>query len=223
MKRIDEEKLLRQFAGEAVKQEIEWISGLDINPVLPNTLNNRMEWILDRHRRRVRREKTIRMMVSSAATIAILLLISNSSKVVDAGQAILKWGASMVDIRYKTDIEEYNGIPEYELTYLPEGVEQADSYYNDQTGGGGVYQSDTLEFFFDYGYSDSMVSVNDEYVEKKQLTLGNSMKVMYLESKKEGYNSSLIWLSEDEKFSYILTGNLSKEEFLRVFAGIREK
>lgn len=165
-----------------------------------------------------RREKAwrLRRFIAAAACIALLLFnLARPQSIAEACRAVAEWFDDHVSFQFQQDIGEVY-VPEYEMSYLPEGYEVVESGYGN--GIGFAVCNGNLHFV--YMVSDGQSNVNNEGVVYYELTTEDGTVLYCFESVEEGVLSSITWFSEDKTILFGLDGDLPMEELLKIQEGI---
>ena len=125
MKRFEKEDDIRKFVCEMHRYEMEQLPAketLEKNYRLSETFFAKMRQLVERMTRREKR-KRIEQYVAAAAVIALLLFgMANPSVVAQTFAGIWEWFTDHVEIHFKEEDTGLTMVPEYTLSYVPEGV-----------------------------------------------------------------------------------------------------
>lgn len=168
--------------------------------------------------KRENQKKFCRTAAIVAAGLIILYTICKPDYLVAAYQQFIRWFDEYVEFSGTGGhVEE---IPRYYLSYIPEGLElkETEGYY----GSFGYVDIDS-NVFFSYSRSDGVLNVTNNETTMLTIIAEDGTSITYLKSDHEVYPSSFVWYSKDESIIFSITGNLSQEELMKMYYGVREE
>lgn len=191
----------------------------------------RMAGLIRRQRLRYQVKTAVKYMLSAAAVLLIVSCLTNPGRAAKAWNALVKWYRYPKHVELHVNMpEEEKGkeIPEYELTYIPEGFMEGLSNYNGTEGyvqyfgEGYVQNADSLtqkSITLAYSSSDARVYYQEDKAVREKDEEGNEVFCI----REEG-DIRLVWYSEKDKLMFrLLTSGLPREEAYRIKDGIRRK
>lgn len=228
MKRKNDGEQMKEWVQKLHEAELENLpdkESLQQTHKLSDTFYAKMERLLKKHEQKEAWTKFKRYSAAVAAAVAAVCLMLNPQVGAKVRDVIVQWQDKLAFFVLGTPNDESVQIPEYVLTYVPEGFELVDKYYSGPDfGGGALYYNDTRGLDFGYFPSDSSNGVNNEYVIWHEITLSDNVtKAIYLESTNPDYASTLLWKSEDGNIGFCITGELDYEELMKVYEGVQIK
>lgn len=228
MKRKNDGEQMKEWVQKLHEAELENLpdkESLQQTHKLSDTFYAKMERLLKKHEQKEAWTKFKRYSAAVAAAAAVVCLMLNPQVGAQARDVIVQWQDKLAFFVLGTPNDESVQIPEYVLTYVPEGFEWvAGEYSGPDYGGGALYYSDTKTLDFDYAPVDASIGVNDEYVILHDITLPDGVtRAKYLESTNPDYMSSLLWKSGDGNIGFCITADLDYEELMKVYEGVQVK
>jgi hypothetical protein len=187
--------------------------------------NEKMRPLLARSERRQRGRNVLR----SIAAILILLFISMTvwlSVDAEAREAVLNWVRQVYEDRvvYRFESAAQSGeLPEYEVTWIPEGYEVVEEY-EDETERVVVYYNETsgLGVVFDYHF------INEESLEEVLFDDGTQVEKVTVNGVKADYyyddeSNVLMWVDKNDSIVYIINTQLDKESIIHIAESVVKK
>lgn len=224
MKRFEKEDDIRKFVCEMHRYEMEQLPAketLEKNYRLSETFFAKMRRLVERMTRRERRKRR-EQYVAAAAVIALLLFgMANPSVVAQTFAGIWEWFTDHVEIHFKEEDTGLTMVPEYTLSYVPEGVALVNEMYGEH-GGLLEYSGEDTLLVFDYMPSDGISNVNNENVRYSTLEWDDGTVLYCFESEGDADNL-VMWLSEDDKIVFQISSNLSMDEILKIYESVQKK
>jgi hypothetical protein len=186
-----------------------------------------MDSLLETAHRNERKQNVFR----SVAAIFILLLATVTvwlSADAEARETVLRWVRETFEfgVVYKLEstVEPADTLPEYEITWLPDGLEMVEEikykkmynvHYSDGNG---------KEVIFEYHIVSNNEEINSVvYFEMKTeyeiVSIGGIEADYYYDEETNG----ITWIDQDESIFFIIQSNLTKSEVTHVAEGIRKK
>lgn len=229
MKRKNDEVQMKEWVHKLHEAELENLPDkeeLQEKYQLSDTFYARMEKLLNHQKKKGVRIRLKHGIAVAAAIAAAVCLIVNPQVGAKARDVIVQWKEKAAIFVLGPTNNEPVSIPEYVLTYVPEGFEWVGGEYaGPDYGGDALYYNDMKTLDFGYGPSGGTAfGVNDEYVIYHRITLSDEdIKVEYLESTNPDYMSSLLWKSENGEIAFCITADLDYEELMKVYEGVQIK
>ena len=229
----DEEEIreLVRLMSEAELQSMEQDETLREPAEFSEMFHRRMERLIGRQRRGYQIKKAALYILSAAAVFLVILCLTDPGRVVKAWEALVKWYRYPKHTElhvHMPEEEKGNAVPEYELTYLPEGFEAMLDEYDGTEGvihcfkyilDGDAMTQQSISLVYGSSNAHSYFQ-NGEAASRGKDKEGNEVFCV----KEEDGRISLLWYSEKDKLTFLLLGTDSTEEDLfRVKDGIREK
>lgn len=183
----------------------------------------KMESLIRKQEKKVKRRKRLRGLGAAAAAFLLLLLILRPQYFVEAGDTIIQWFSDHILFQFQEDAEK-NWIPIYEMNYVPEGYSLSESNYYEGMGGLDVYiNQDEKHLYFEYGLIDTALNIDNAEKEYIKLKGRKGEVIYYLKSYDNNEESSIIWASQDKTMKFHISGTLSEKEFMAIQEGIHIK
>lgn len=187
--------------------------------VLSQSFYQKMNDMVSKHERR---EKWIRFGKMCAAVVVVALLLWNfyhPQYVQAIYQKFFQWYEDHVEFRGNARINDEEGaIPRMELTYLPDGIEVEEEYY-DLLGG---YIKCKGNVYFSYSLNCGLLDINNEGVDFYVLS-DSEDKILCFDAAKSDRMSHIVWYWDNERIICCISGYESVQELLRIKNGINEK
>lgn len=218
----EEDDRIKEFVGKLWEYEMSGIldeEGRNENDRLSDSFYRKMNILVQKQTRKVRRKAWMQGIGASAAVFLIFFLIYNPGFVVQAANRAFEWFSDHVSFQFQYD-SDVNEIPEYQIGYVPEGYKKVEEEHYVGMGWITYYNEKGECIDLTYGVSDSSMGIDNE--NKKMLILNgkNNEKIYYL--KGENNDSSITWQSEDETTVFNLSGVLTEEELLKIYNSIKK-
>ncbi len=218
----EEDDRIKEFVGKLWEYEMSGIldeEGRNENDRLSDSFYRKMNILVQKQTRKVRRKAWMQGIGASAAVFLIFFLIYNPGFVVQAANRAFEWFSDHVSFQFQYD-SDVNEIPEYQIGYVPEGYKWVDDAYDAGSGMIVYYHNERGYLYLVYGVIDSSIGVDNE--NKKLLILEgkNNQEIYYLKSTDN--DSSITWQSEDENTVFNLSGVLTEEELLKIYNSIKK-
>lgn len=165
--------------------------------------------------------RVIKYVSAAAATICCAVVLLNPSVVAEAKDSLVRWFDNHVVYHFQREGEE-TSIPRYVLGYVPEGYREGEANYYGDRGMAVYHRKDLKEnISFVYGRSDGELEVPGDGRVYRVLEAEDGAELHYLEAE-DGSESSLTWLSRDERVLFTISGRLSLDEFLKMQGSVKE-
>lgn len=188
--------------------------------VLSDEFYHNMELLIQRMSRKGRRLCRIRYAAGWAAALLLTFCILRMPNMIDACGNVTDWFEEHVMFHFREQGRSV-ALPEYELGYVPEGYTLTDSFHSENSGYL-QYSADDQIITLLYGHTSAHFNVDTENKEYEEIETNNGIAAYYFTSN-AGSEGTIVWLSDDEQVCFTLTGNLPKEELLRIQENIFEK
>lgn len=189
---------------------------------LSGDFREKMRKIIVRLEKRENGKRMCRLAAIAAASLIILYTIWKPDYLVAAYQQFIHWFDDYVEFSGPEAEDPALEIPRYYLSYIPEGVEikENEGYYGEFGFVDVIDVASTV--FFSYSRSDGVINVTNNDTTMLTITAEDGTNLTYLKSDNEVYPSSLVWYSKDNDIIFAITGNLSQEELLKMYYGVKK-
>ncbi len=188
---------------------------------LSDSFSDRMDGLLKRMRRKRLYAKARSCALGAAAAGVLFGSVFYPRGITEAGRRVMTWLEDFAEFKFQEETS-LNSVPEYMLSYVPDGFElQVDEYY--ETSGILAYFNENNRLCFDYVLADAEISLNNEGVDFSILKTGDNREIYYFEATDGFSDNCMMWLSEDEQIVFTITSMLPKEEMLKIREGVAQK
>ena len=114
-------------------------------------------------------------------------------------------------------------LPEYEITWIPEGFELVEEY-GDEDLAGEVYYNESKEYYIGIEYNYICGATLEEVLfegeaQSEKVTV-NGMEADYYYDET---SNVLVWIDKNDNVSFTINAQLSKEEIIRIAESIIKK
>lgn len=185
--------------------------------VLSEGFYERMDRLMERMSRRERSSMGFRYAAAMMALLVGLYFLFHIQYLPQAAEKIMDWTREYINFKFEEQLDEVV-VPEYRLGYVPEGYTLMHISHSENSGHA-VYRNGDKMLAFDYGRSDTLISVDNSGKEYRQLVLEDGTEVHYLVDT-AGEEGSMIWLSEDGALFFYINGEFPEEELLKIMKHI---
>lgn len=177
-----------------------------------------MQRLIRSQRRNYQIKAAVRYVLSAAAVLLLLLCLANPGYIAKAWDVLVKWHSTHLEIDMP-DAEWTEALPEYEMTYIPEGfvLTMKDC---DEFGGLMLYENGDNYFRFSYALTGGNYKYDNEHSEISVIEDKEGNTVLFIQYEEGGY--SMLWNSKDG-ILFSLYAFIDEEELLKIKDGIKIK
>ncbi|MCD8331650.1 MAG: DUF4367 domain-containing protein [Oscillospiraceae bacterium] len=213
---------LEQAAGTAARAMLECLPSLQAEHEFSPGFQAQMNTLL----RQARRRRTVRRAVQRAALLALICLAGLAlwtASQAQAGKAAVTWTRQAFSdgIQYSfTGGASAQALPEYQLSWLPEGYQESARSEGEDAAVYVLYrtaQGDQIAFrYLSVGRrSGFRLTLNRESYNCKTVTVNGGEADLYLSLDGEG-DAILLWLDDEEGILFCLMGPLTQSAIVRM-------
>lgn len=186
--------------------------------VFSESFERRMEKLIDWERRKYQIRTGVRYVLSAAAVLLIILCLTNPGYIVKAWDVLVKWHKTHLEVDMP-DTEWMGAVPEYELTYVPEGFEVVEENYDEF---GGMVRCEKGEKYFRLNYflPNGNYQYDNEHSEISVIQDKEGNDVLLVKFEDESY--SMLWVSKDN-IMFSIYADVNEEELFKIKDGIKLK
>lgn len=185
---------------------------------LSDNFYNKMDALISGRKAKKSNKRFVIAKFVAVAACFIMVLFGSVEKLeyihADDGLQI-EWRDEALYFHFKTD--EFTTIPEYEIGYVPEKSELKESYYGRYSGFNTYYNG--LVFY--YAVCGGNMSINNNSCILKMVKMDDGNMVYYLEAQDKRFPSSLVWLTNGNKYIFALIGECSFDELKKGYESVR--
>lgn len=218
MKNDREIKELVELMHERELADIPSRDELEKEYTLSEDFYNNMDALIANRNERNRKRRFVAAKIAAIAACFIMVFAGSTRKIqhIQANDEVkLEWKDEALFFYFNT--EENCTIPEYELGYVPEGSVCKDKYSSEYVGFT-VYDTG---YMFYYSVSGGNMAVNNNSCVLKLVMMDDGNTVYYLESYNEKYPSSFVWLTNEGKYIFVLSGHCGYDELKKGYDSVR--
>lgn len=188
---------------------------------LSDSFSDRMDGLLKQMRRKRLYAKARSCVLGAAAAGVLFVSVFYPRGITEAGRRVMTWLEDFAEFKFQDDWE-WTEVPEYMLSYVPDGYEAVEEII-EEISGVRVYSNGMDEWVFWYGPGDSEIGLNNEGVDFSVLKAEDNREIYYFEATDGRSDNCMMWLSGDKGMAFTITGLLPKEEMLKIRDGVAEK
>ena len=182
----------------------------------------KMNKLISTIRKKRKERETRKSIIAIVLSVLLLIGIFQPQMYVNAGKWIFEQFKNYYNVQFKEGSQD-TLIPDYELTYIPNGYVFEDEIGDSKSGKIILYTNDEGEMIsLEYNFSDASININSEGVEYKEYVDNAGQRIYYMQST-TAESSCMIWLSKDEKVVFTLFANEKKDEMQKIVDGVKEK
>lgn len=197
---------------------MECIEKLNKPVVFSDTFQQRMARLIRRQRRNYKIKTVVKYALSAAAVILLVLCLTNPGYVARAWDVLVKWHSTHLEIDMP-DAEEGVIVPEYELTYVPDGFVVTMEEYH-ETGGVIIYNKDEREVCLIYSMSGGNHNYDNEHSKISAIKDKDGIEILLVEFEDGG--CAMLWRTE-QRITFSMDADVDKEELFKIKDGIEVK
>ena len=183
--------------------------------VFSESFERRMEKLIDWERRKYQIRTGGRYVLSAAAVLLIILCLTNPGYIAKAWDVLVKWHKTHLEVDMP-DTEWTGAVPEYELTYVPEGFEVVKEDC-DEFGGMVRYEKGEKHLWLKYSLSGGNHQYDNEHSEISMIQDKEGNDVLLVKFEDGSY--SMLWVSKDD-IMFSIYADADEEELFRIKDGI---
>lgn len=187
--------------------------------VFSESFERRMKKLIDWERRKYQIRTGVRYMLSAAAVMLIILCLTNPGYIAKAWNVLVKWHKTHLEVDVP-DTEWMGAVPEYELSYVPEGFELVMEDCDEIFGGDFWYKKEERDLFFSYSFSGGNHQYDNEHSEISMIQDKEGNDVLLVKFEDGGY--SMLWQAK-EGLTFSLDADVTEEELFKIKDGIQVK
>ena len=182
----------------------------------------KMNKLISTIRKKRKERETRKSIIAIVLSVLLLIGIFQPQMYVNAGKWIFEQFKNYYNVQFKEGSQDVL-LPDYELTYIPNGYVLEDELGDSKSGKILLYTNDEGEMIsLEYNFSDASININSEGVEYKEYVDNAGQRIYYMQST-TAESSCMIWLSKDEKVVFTLFANEKKDEMQKIVDGVKEK
>ena len=185
---------------------------------LSDDFYNKMDALIAGRKAKKRNKRLVVAKFVTVAACFVMVLFGSVEKLeyIQADDGLqIEWRDEALYFHFDTDNDLT--IPEYEIGYVPEKSELKESYYGSHLGFNMYYNG----FLFYYAVCGGNMSINNNSCILKMAKMDDGNMVYYLEAQDKGYPSSLVWLTNENKYIFVLIGECSFDELKKGYESVR--
>ena len=195
--------------SEKLQEKVEFSDGFE----------RRMERLIKSQRRKAQIRKAVKYALSAAAVLLVVFCLIRPGIAAKAWDVVVRWHSTHLEVGLP-DAEWTGPVPEYELTYVPEGFVMTRKEC-DEFGGFLKYDKEDDYFHFSYSIGGGNNNYDNERSKISVVKDDDGTEILLVEWEEDGFCSTL-WQSK-EGLTFSLDGYLTKEEIFKMRDGIRVK
>lgn len=178
----------------------------------------RMQRLIRNQRRNAQVRTVVRYVLSAAAVLLILFCLTNPGYIAKAWDVLVRWHSTHLEIDMP-DTGQAEALPEYEMTYVPEGfaLTMKDC---DELRGLILYENGEKEICMHYSVSGGNYNYDNERSEISVIEDEEGTEILLVKFGDGGY--SMLWKSK-EGITFSLDGDVDEKELFRIKDGIKAK
>lgn len=177
-----------------------------------------MQRIIKSQRQRYQIRAAVRYALAAAAVALLVVCLTNPEYIAKAWDVLVKWHSTHLEVDMP-DTEWTGAVPEYELTYVPEGFELVMEDC-DEFGGIILYENGENYFRLSYSLAGGNYKYDNEHSEISIIEDKKGNTVLFIRYEEGGY--SLLWSSEDE-IMFSMYALVTEDELFKIKDGIKIK
>lgn len=219
MKKDREIKEIVQMMHEKELEAIPSKNELKKKYKLSEDFYNNMDELIANRKERNRKRRFVAAKIAAIAACFIIVFAGSTHKIqhIQANdEVVVEWKDEALYFHF--DAEGDFTIPEYELGYVPEGSTYVNGF-SDEYSGALIYDSGYLLY---YSVCGGNMSVNNNSCLLKIVKMDDGNTVYYLESHNESYPSSFVWLTNENKYIFVLSGYCGFDELKKGYNSVRQ-
>lgn len=177
-----------------------------------------MQRMIKSQRQRYQIRAAVRYALAAAAVALLVVCLTNPGYIAKAWDVLVKWHSTHLEVDMP-DTEWTGAVPEYELTYVPEGFELVMEDC-DEFGGIILYENGENYFRLSYSLAGGNYKYDNEHSEISIIEDKKGNTVLFIRYEEGGY--SLLWSSEDE-IMFSMYALVTEDELFKIKDGIKIK
>lgn len=177
-----------------------------------------MQRMIKSQRQRYQIRAAVRYALAAAAVALLVVCLTNPEYIAKAWDVLVKWHSTHLEVDMP-DTEWTGAVPEYELTYVPEGFELVMEDC-DEFGGIILYENGENYFRLSYSLAGGNYKYDNEHSEISIIEDKKGNTVLFIRYEEGGY--SLLWSSEDE-IMFSMYALVTEDELFKIKDGIKIK
>ena len=178
----------------------------------------RMERLIKSQRRKAQIRKAVKYALPAAAVLLIVFCLIRPGIVAKAWDVVVRWHSTHLEVDLP-DAEWTGPVPEYELTYVPEGFELAKKDC-DEFGGVILYENGENYLRLSYSLAGGNYKYDNEHSEISVIEDEEGNAVLFIKYESGGY--SMLWDLDDE-IMFSLYALVTEDELFKIKNGIKIK
>lgn len=177
-----------------------------------------MRRMIESQRQRCQIRAAVRYALAAAAAALLVVCLTNPGHIAKAWDVLVKWHSTHLEVDLP-DAEWTGAVPEYELTYVPEGFELVMEDC-DEFGGVIVYENGDNYFSLNYSLVGGSHNYDNEHSEISIIEDKEGNTVLFIRYEEGGY--SMLWTSKDE-IMFSMYARVTEDELFKIKDGIKVK
>lgn len=177
-----------------------------------------MQQLIKSQRQRYQIRTAVRYALAATAVLLVLLCLTNPGYIAKAWDVLVRWHSTHLEVDMP-DTEWTGAVPEYELTYVPEGFELVMEDC-DEFGGIILYENGENYFRLSYSLAGGNYKYDNEHSELSVIEDKEGNTVLFIRYEEGGY--SMLWESEDE-IMFSVYARVTEDELFKIKDGIKIK
>lgn len=177
-----------------------------------------MRRMIESQRQRYQIRAAVRYALAAAAAALLVVCLTNPGHIAKAWDVLVKWHSTHLEVDLP-DAEWTGAVPEYELTYVPEGFELVMEDC-DEFGGVILYENGERQIYMSYSVGGGNYNFDNEHSEISVIKDKAGIEILLVAFEGGGY--SMLWkLKEELRFS--LDADVDEKELFKIKDGIKVK
>lgn len=194
--------------SEKLQEKVEFSDGFE----------RRMERLIKSQRRKAQIRKAVKYALSAAAVLLVVFCLIRPGIAAKAWDVVVRWHSTHLEVGLP-DAEWIGSVPEYELTYVPEGFELAKKDC-DEFGGVILYENGENYLRLSYYLAGGNYKYDNEHSEISVIEDEEGNAVLFIKYESGGY--SMLWDLDDE-IMFSLYALVTEDELFKIKNGIKIK
>lgn len=177
-----------------------------------------MQQLIKSQRQRYQIRTAVRYALAATAVLLVLLCLTNPGYIAKAWDVLVRWHSTHLEVDMP-DTEWTGAVPEYELTYVPEGFELVMEDC-DEFGGIILYNEGERQIRLGYSVGGGNYNFDNEHSEISVVKDKEGTEILLVAF--EGGRYSMLWKSKEE-LTFSLDADVEEKELFKIKDGIKVK
>lgn len=178
-----------------------------------------MQRMIKSQRQRYQIRAAVRYALAAAAVALLVVCLTNPGYIAKAWDVLVKWHSTHLEVDMP-DTEWTGAVPEYELTYVPEGFELVMEDCDEIYGGVFVYENGEKQICLSYSVGGGNYNFDNEHSEISIIKDKEGIEILLVVFEGGGY--SMLWKSKEE-LRFSLDADVDEKELFKIKDGIKIK